>query len=166
MVKIKYPLVGVLMVIIGIVAGITLYPSEEKRVKRQFNLLSEYASKSPEENTFTMLQKMKNIGTLFDEHCELKARSQSLSGSYAREEISTYAGSARSHLSQIDLRFYDLQIGFPETGVARVTLTGRLTGKSTAGEQVEETRELECTLKKIEKRWLFSAIEVVEVLKK
>ncbi len=28
------------------------------------------------------------------------------------------------------------------------------------------TRELECILKKIEKKWLFSVIEVVEVLKK
>jgi hypothetical protein len=31
---------------------------------------------------------------------------------------------------------------------------------------VDETRELECVLKKIARKWLFSAIEVVEVLKK
>jgi len=47
-----------------------------------------------------------------------------------------------------------------------VTLTGRLTGRSGTGEQVDETRELECVLKKIERKWLFSEIEVVEVLKK
>jgi hypothetical protein len=35
-----------------------------------------------------------------------------------------------------------------------------------AGEQVDETRELECILTKIEKKWLFSQIEVVEVLRK
>jgi len=64
------------------------------------------------------------------------------------------------------LKFYDLHIIFPEKEVAKVTLTGRLTGKSTAGEQMDETRELECILKKIEKKWLFSTIEIVEVLKK
>ena len=164
--KKKYLAVGVLIVIIGIVVVITLIPSEEKRVKRQFDLLSEWVSKSPEENAFTMLQKIRNIGTLFDEHCEMRAPDQSLSGSYTRQEISTYAGSARSHVSQLDLRFYDLRIIFPEKEVARVNLTARLTGRSTAGERVDETRELECILRKIDKKWLFSQIEVIEVLKK
>jgi hypothetical protein len=166
MVKIKYLFTGVLIVIIGSVIAIAVFPSEEKRVKKQFHLLSKWVSKSTEENAFTMLQRMKNIGTLFDAHCELKVPDQSLSGTYTREEISTYAGSARSHVSQLDLRFYDLQIVFPEKEVAKVTLTARLTGRSTAGERTDETRELECLLRKIEKKWLFSQIEVVEVLKK
>jgi hypothetical protein len=166
MVKIKYLLIGVLMVIIGIVIAITAFPSEEKRVKKQFHLLSEWVTKAPEEKPFTMLQRMKNIGSLFDAHCELRVTDQSLSGTYTREEISTYAGSARSQVSQLDLKFYDFQIAFPEGGVAKVTLTARLTGKSTAGEQMDETRELECLLKKTENKWLLSQIEVVEVLKK
>jgi hypothetical protein len=166
MVKIKYLLVGVPMVIIGIVTVFTFFSSEEKKVKKQFQLLSEGMLKSPEENAFMTLQKMKNIGTLFDEHCEIKAPDQYLSGSYTRDEISTYAGSARSYFSQLDLTFYDFNIFFSEKEIAQVTLTARLRGKSTAGEQVDETRELECDLKKGEKKWLFSSIEVVEVLKK
>ena len=166
MVKIKYLFIAALIAILGIVIAITVFSSEEKRVKKQFRLLSEWVSKSTEENAFTMLQRMKDIGSLFDAHCELKVPDQSLSGSYTREEISTYAGSARSHASQLDLRFYDLQIAFPEKEVAKVTLTARLTGRSTAGEQMDEIRELECRLKKIEKKWLFSQIDVVEVLKK
>jgi hypothetical protein len=166
MVKIKYLLVGVPMVIIGIVTVFTFFPSEEKKVKKQFQLLSEGVLKSPEENAFMTLQKMKNIGTLFDEHCEIKAPDQYLSGRYTRDEISTHAGSARSYFSQLDLTFYDFNIIFPEKEIAQVTLTARLRGRSTAGEQVDETRELECDLKKGEKKWLFSSIEVVEVLKK
>ena len=166
MVKIKYLFIAALIAILGIVIAITVFPSEEKRVKKQFRLLSEWVSKSPEENAFVMLQKMRDIGSLFDEHCELKTDYPSLSGSYTREEISTYAGSTRSHVSRLDLKFYDLQIVFPEKEVAKVTLTARLTGRSTAGEQMDEVRELECRLKKIEKKWLFSAIEAVEVLRK
>jgi len=120
MVKIKYLLIGVLIVILGILAAVIFFPNKEKRVKKQFNLLSEWVSRSPDENTFTLLQKMKNIGNLFDEHCELKAPSQSLSGSYTREEISAYAGSARSYFSQLDLKFYDLHVVFPENEVAKV----------------------------------------------
>jgi len=166
MVRKRYLLIGMLMVILGSVIAIALFPSEEKRIKRQFSLLSEWVSKSREENAFTLLQKMRGIGTLFDEHCELKTDYPSLSGSYTREEISAYIGGARSHVSQLSLRFYDLQIVFPERDVAKVTLTARLTGRSTAGEQIDEIRELECLLKKIEKKWLFSQIEVIEVLKK
>ncbi len=166
MVKKKFLFIVGLMVILGIMLAIAFFPSEEKRVKKQFRLLSECVSKSPEENAFTLLQKMKNIGSLFNANCELKTDYPSLSGSYTREEISTYAGSARSHVSQLDLRFYDLQVIFPEKEVAKVTLTARLTGTSTAGERMDETRELECFMKKIEKKWLFSKIEVIEVLKK
>ena len=164
--KIKYLLVGALIVVVAIVLAITLIPSEERRVKKQFHLLSEWVSKSPEENALTMLQKMKNIGTLFDEHCEMKIPDQSLSGSYTRQEVSTYAGSARSYLSQLDLKFYDLLVIFPEKETAKVNVTARLTGRSAAGERMDETRELECVLRKIDKKWLFTAIEVIEVLKK
>jgi gas vesicle protein len=166
MVKKRYLLIGVLIAILGSVVAIVVFPSEEKKVRKQFRLLSEWVSKSPEQNAFTMLQKMRSVGSLFDEHCELKTDYPSLSGSYTREEISTYVGSAHSHVSRLDLKFYDLQIVFSEKEVAKVTLTARLTGRSTAGEQMDEVRELECRLKKIEKKWLLSAIEVVEVLRK
>ncbi len=162
----KYLIFAGLIVIAGVLVTIALIPSEEKRVRKQFRLLAEWVSKSPEENAFTMFQKMKNIGTLFDERCEMKVPDQSLSGSYTREEISTYAGSARSHLFQLDLNFYDLRIVFPETEIARVDLTARLTGRSAAGERVDETRELECVLRKIDKKWIFSQIEVIEILKR
>lgn len=157
---------GVLIVIIGIILVLTVFPSEEKRVKKRFHLLSEWVSRSPEENSFTMLQKMRDIGTLFFEHCELNAPDESFSGRYTRQEISAYAGSARSHFSQLDLKFYDLHIIFSEKEVAKVTLTSRLIGKSTTGEQVDEVRELECLLKKVDNKWLFNQIEVIEVLKK
>jgi len=166
MVKTKYLFIAALIVIVGIVMAISAFPSEERRVKKRFRLLSECVSKSTEENGLTMLRRMKEIGSLFDAQCELKVPDQSLSGSYTREEISTYAGSARSQASQLDLKFYDLRVAFPEKGVAKVTLTARLTGQSAAGERMDETRELECLLKKIEKKWLFSQIEVIEVLKK
>jgi len=165
-VKIKYLLVGVLMVIIGIVLVVKVLPSEEKRVKKRFHLLSEWISKSPEENSFIMLQKMKDIGTLFLEPCELKAQNESLSGSYTRQEISAYAGSARSHFFELDFKFYDLHITFPEKVIAKVTLTARLIGKLKTGEQVDEIRELDCLLKKIDRKWFFNQIEVIEVLKK
>lgn len=166
MVKIKYLLAGVLLVIIGIVLVVTVLPSEEKRVKKRFHLLSEWVLKSPEESSLAMLQKMKDIGTLFLEPCELKFLNESLSGSYTRQEISAYAGSARSHFSQLNLKFYDLHVAFPEKEVAKANLTARLVGRFKTGERLDEIRELDCLLKKRDGKWCFSQIEVIEVLKK
>jgi hypothetical protein len=162
----KYLVTGVLIVVIGVVLAVTIFPSEEKRVKKQLRLLSEWVSKTPGENAFTLLQKMKDIGTLFSEPCELKAPDESISGGYTRQEISAFAGSARSHLSRLDLTFHDLHIIFPEREIAKVNLTARLIGRSTTGEQMDEIRELECFLKKMDGKWLFNQIEVVQVLKK
>lgn len=166
MVRIKYIIIAGLVVTAGILAAVYFFQSEEKRVRKQFKLLSEWVSKEPGENTFTMAHKIKGIGTLFAENCGIKAHIDSFSGSYTPEEISSYAARGRSQFSRLSLKFYDLDINFPEKGIAKVILTVKLTGKSTIGEYVDETHELECILKKIEKKWLFSHFEVVEVLKK
>jgi hypothetical protein len=169
MVKIKTILIAVsvlLMVMVAILATVFFFPSEEKKVKKQFALLSEWVSKEPGESAFTMAHKIKSIGTLFAESCDLIAPVHSLSGTYSREEISSLALQSRAQFFDLSLKFYDLNISFPEKGVAKVNLTGKLKGKSTLGETVDETRELDCLLKKIEKKWRFSQFEVIEVLKK
>jgi hypothetical protein len=166
MVKLKYILIVLLIFIIGIWATTYFSQSEEKKVKKQFDLLLEWVSKEPGEDIFAMGQKMKNIGSLFDENCEIKIPAQSLSGTYPRDEIRSYAVRGRLQFSQLHLKFYDFDIAFIEKGVSKAHLTARLTGKLTTGENVDEAHELDCILKKIEKRWLFTQIEVVEVLKK
>jgi hypothetical protein len=169
MVRIKYIIIAVLVVIFGvwgIWAAVHFFQSEEKKVKKQFHLLSKWASKETGENTFTMAQKIKNIGTLFAEHCELKADLISFSGRYTPEEISSYAASARFPFLNLSLQLYDFNVAFRGEGIANVILAGKLKGRTTTGEDVDETRELECALKKIESKWLFSYVEVVEVLKK
>ena len=165
-VKVKYVLIALILIAIGIGFSLTLFQSEEKRVKKQFHLLSEGVSREPGENIFTMDQKIKKMGSLFDETCELKIPAYSLSGLLTRGEITGYATRGRLHFTQLHLKFYDFNIAFTQEGGAGVHLTARLTGKTTTGENVEEAHELDCLLKRIEKRWLFDRIEVVEVLKK
>jgi len=166
MVKYRSVIIGALIVVAGIWVILHLFPSEEKKVKKQFRLLSEWVSKEPGESPITMTYKIKNIGTLFDGTCEFKIPAYSFSGSYTPEEISGYASSGRLSFSQLDLKFYDLDVAFPDKGTAKVTLTAKVTGKSSSGEYIDEAHELESFLKKTEKKWLFSKFEVVEVLKK
>jgi hypothetical protein len=166
MVKMKYLIIAFLIVVVGISATILFFPSEEKKVKKRFALLSEQISKDPQENTFVMASKIKGITALFGENCNFRVSDYSLSGNYTRQEISGIALRGRAHFSNLGLKFYDLKVSFPEKDLAQVNLTARLTGKSVYGEQVDETRELNCLLGKIERKWLFSSFEVIEVLRR
>jgi hypothetical protein len=166
MVTLKHILLALLIVIAGSWAAFRFLENDERKVKKQFAQLSEWVSKEPGESPIVMAQKVKNIGSFMSESCEIKIPIDSFSGKNTREEVSAYAARGRSYFSTLDLKFYDLTISIPEKGVATVTLTARLTGTSTGGEHVEETRELRCVLKKTERKWFFTELEVVEVLKK
>jgi len=166
MVRMKHILILLLILAIGIWAFLALFDSEEKRVKKQFHLLSDGVSKESDENIFTLDQKIKKIGSLFEESCEIKIPDHSLSGRLTRDEITGYAARGRLHFSQLHLTFHDMTITLIEEGVANVHVTGRLTGRAKTGERIEEAHELNCLMKKTEKKWLFYLIEVVEVLKK
>jgi hypothetical protein len=113
-----------------------------------------------------MAHNVKSIGALFPDQVKLRIPDYELSGSYTRQDIENYAVRVRLSFSRLSLQFFDLSITFPEKGAANVALRGRLTGNSTSGEEVDETRELAFALKKIEDQWLFSEVEVVEVPKK
>jgi hypothetical protein len=166
MVKTKLIVVAVLAVIVGIWAMTHFSQSEEKRVKKRFDLLAQWASKEPGENAFTLARKTRDIGTLFAEECQLKADMALLSGIYTPEEISSYAAQARLQFSELSLRFYDLSIELTREDVAKVILTARLRGTSASGEVVNEIQELASVLRRFDGEWLFTEFEVVEVLEK
>ena len=166
MVKVKYIIATLVVVVAIILIAVYAFPSEEKKVKKQFGLLSEWVSKGPEETILTMAQKARKVGTLFAETCRLQVSVDSIEGNYTRKEIASYAARDRARFTTLSLQFYDLDISFPEKESAKATLTARLTGRTTYGQDVRDIRELECFLKKTEGAWLFSTIKVVEVLKK
>jgi hypothetical protein len=166
MVKARTLVIAALIAAAATAAVFILAPDEEKKIRKQFTALSESVSKDPDESPLGMAQKLLKIGALFGEKCDIETRLQSLSGRFTPEEISGYAGRVRAFFSDLRLRFSDLSVEFPESETARVTLTGRITGRLTNGERVDETHELESTLKKTAKGWLFTSIGMVEVLKK
>lgn len=165
MVKIKYIIITA-VVILGIVVVRHFLQNEEKKVRKQFALLSEWVSKEPNESIVTTSYKIQHIAALFADPCEFKADIIAFTGSYTPEEIAGFAGRSRFYLSNLSLKFYDLSIEFPEQGMAQVTLTATLIGKTKSGEDIDATQELKTALTKPEGTWLFSHVEVVEVLQK
>ena len=164
--KIKHILAAAIVIVAGILIGIHLSESEEKKVKKQFTLLSDLASKDQSESIIATAQRIQKIGVLFDKQCELKTHLDYLSGTFTPEEIMSHGARGRALFSRFSLHFSDLKIRFPAERLAQVTLTIRASGMLTDGQHLDETHEAESTLRKIEKRWLFSSFQAVEVLKR
>ena len=162
----KHPVIAVLLFILGVLAVLILFPSEEKKVRKQFKTLSNVVSKETGENVFTMARKAQQIAPLFDENCELIIPADSVSAYFSPGEIASYVIRGRAQFSDLSLTFVDLSITFPERGTANVVLTAKLKGKIVNGDRMDETHEVQSTLKKINRKWLLAAFEVVEVLKK
>lgn len=166
MVKKQYLVAALIVIVLGALTLLLLPQSEEGKVKKQFTLLSKYLSKEPGESPITMAHNLRMLTTFLSETCGLQIPAYSISGNCTAEEITAYAARARAQFSRLSVEFLDLKVRFPEKNTANATLTARATGTSALGESVNEVHELECVLKKTEKKWLLSDVEMVEVLKK
>ena len=164
MVRTRHIIIGLLVVIIGIFVVRYILQSEERKVKKRFDLLSEWVSKDRNESNFTMAKKTLSIGTLFASNCVLETDVDSITGTYTPGEISSLAARLRSDFSVVSLRFYDLDIRFPDPDTAEAILTAQLSGGSKTRGSIDDVFELESGLKKLEDKWFFAAFKVVEVL--
>ena len=158
----------VLLVLI-IAAGVifNLYQqSDEKKIEKRFDRLSELFSKDDVEAALVMATKVKGIGSLFAKNCIIQSSDQLRSGTYTPEQITSHAASARAMFRVLKLKFYDIEITLSGEGKAVTSLTGMLSGISKQEENFNETYEMEFDLVRLEDEWFFSAIRMVEVLKK
>jgi hypothetical protein len=166
MVKPKNIFIAFIIVSLGIFVAVRLFPSEQKRVRKQFALLAKSVSRKLGENPITTASKVQKVRTLLAENCSLRTHIPEFSGGLTGEEVCGLIAQARLQFSNLSVKFYDLEIEFPEEKMAKATLTVNVAGTMTDGVRIDETHELECVLKKIENKWLFSECEVVEVPKR
>ena len=155
----------VLIVLGGIILSI-YQQSDKKRIEKRFARLSELFSKDDLEPALVMATKVKKIGSLFAKNCIIESSDRLRSGTYSPEQITSHAASARALFRTLKLKFYDIEIELTGEGKAVTSVTGMLSGMSKREETFNETYEMEVDLVKIEKDWFFSAIRMVEVLKK
>jgi len=156
-----------LLVVIGFLVVYHVFYNEEARVKRRFKELSEHISKETGETKLIAAAAVNKITRMIRDTIQVDIPSHSVSERFARKELSAPIFNVRSRYSKITLRFFDFIIDLSEEDRAVVSVTGFLEGRLLSGESVDETHELKCVLVKNENDdWLFSRIEVVEVLEK
>ncbi len=164
--KLKVLILLVVLVASAALAYLYLFPSDNKKIKKQFSSLSGLVSKEKGESAFAMAYKVNALATLFADKCSFAFSQNAMSGEYTPEEITTQATRGRLQFSKISLDFYDI-VPDIKNDIAVVETTVRFHGEIKDSVKVaEETREVECKLKKIEGKWKFTDFKVVEVLKK
>ncbi|HCE46817.1 MAG TPA: hypothetical protein DET40_24995 [Lentisphaeria bacterium] len=148
------------------VAVLYLFPSDRTKIKKQFGSLSSLVSKEKGESAFTMAYKVNAIANLFADSCSFEFSQHYMTGDYTPEQITSNAAKGRGQFSKISLDFYDV-VPDIQNDAAVVETTVRFHGEIKDSVKVaEETREIQCKLKKIEGKWKFTSFKVVEVLKK
>ncbi len=155
----------IVLVILGLVATgfLVLRPNREKQVRKQLDRLVEYVDKEPGEPAMTTLTKIGGVGKLFADTCRVEVDRPPMEGEFSRKEVMGRINMARGYFSELHLGLYDVSILFPSDSRAEVLLTLRINGTRDNEENVD-TRELEFTLDRINKKWLFSRVRMVEVL--
>lgn len=165
-VNMKTIIAAAVLVVAGIIALFWYFQSDEARIKKRFNTIAELVEKSPDEHELTAAVNARRIGDMFADTCQIEIPSYNISRAYAKEDIPPHVMGARSRYSDIVMKFHDIDIDFPEEGIARVTFTAYVEAVWISGEAVREVHEIACWLEKIEKDWFFNQIEVVTVLER
>jgi hypothetical protein len=164
--KFKIIIAVILLALFAVFAVLYLFPSDRSKIRKQFETLSILVSKEKGESAFTMAYKVNALASLFADSCSFEFSQNYMAGEYTPEQITSHAAKGRSRFSKISLDFYDI-VPDIRNDVAVVETTVRFFGELKDSAKVaEETREIQCKLKKIEGKWKFTSFKVVEVLKK
>ena len=143
------------------------FPASDKdMIGNSFTNLSGYVEKKTGEGGIKMAYKTNVISTLFVDPCGLEIPYSFHSGSYTRNQITSNAVKARAQFKHVSLDFYDVNFEALNENEASTVFTARLSGELKGGRCIDETREVEATLKKEDGHWLFTNFRVVEVLQR
>ncbi len=140
--------------------------TDEAKIKKQFQILAESASKAGEETAATLYLKSASLSALFDDHCSLDVAHSFVSGSYTPEEVSSKMVQAHKLFETATMKIYNLTVRMDGENKASAIFTLRFTGKSKNGASFDETREIEASLIRKEGKWLFCAFKIAQVIER
>ena len=134
------------------------WPSEEHRIRVQFDELSDLVSKTEDSSPISDALALKNFSNSFCEEIVLETGNSSrLKGKYTNQELVRNYGRLRSYAKTIDLRFEVLNFISIDHECAQISVRvfARLTEKR--GKTHREDFRSEVLLRKREGGWKFAA---------
>ena len=159
------------LLLAGFAVWYILKPGEEQLIRRHFANLVEQINKTPlkKEGAIPAMAKAQKIAAMFTEQSQFNVDALKwVSGSFSREVLANNIFRSRAMFDTLHLSLDHLEIEVAEDqkqAVAR--LSAQLSGKmKNSGQDLEEIRDLECNLKKIDSEWLFESFRIHKMIKK
>ena len=154
----KRIILGTVLSAMAVLATLWLFwPSEEDRIRGQFDELSDLASKTEDASPLSGTLGIKSFANLFCEEIVLETgNSTRLKGKYTNQELVRSYGRLRAYVKTIDLRFEVLNFVSLDHGGAKVSVRvwARVTEKR--GKKHREDFNAEVLLRKKEGEWRFA----------
>ncbi len=165
MVNGKTILVALLLAgVLGLLA-LRFWPSDERAIRAQLRLIEEAGSKQPAEQPVEALAKATQLADLFNDPCRLVVTAAQHAAIYPRKQIQERIVMARALYAEVEVTLHDIAIALGEHHTAVVRGTIRLHGQS-KGEPLADAQELRAEMAKIDGTWLFTSVEIVEVVER
>lgn len=160
------------LVLIPILAlgGVSLWyllrDNDEAQIRKTLNELCDIASKRENEKNAMAMLKLNSTDKIFAPECRIDFRHEMFSGTYTPAELTSLLARSRGVLKSCEVKIRDLAITVELPDKASAVFTGLLDATMNDGSRVNEVRELFCTFRKVEERWLIDSMSVRDILEK
>ena len=142
-------------------------PNESQRIIERLKLLTSNVSKKHSEGAVTMALKHQAIIGLINSQCTVFIKEAMLTGDFTPEEFAAQMIRSRSMFKAIDGQIDDceVQLNAAQTS-ATISFAIRIIAELKSGRKIDEVRDLQATVKKVDGKWLFAGFEIHQVLEK
>jgi len=147
-------------------SALLLSGGEKKRIEKRLTQLAGTVSKERGDTALNVALRVQRLPEFFDKPVRLHTQVYHMGGTLSPTEVASEIMRARAMFNTLKLDFYDVDIDVADRTSARLRLTARVTGRLSTSEAIDEVRELECLLRKVDGEWVFSECRAVAVLEK
>lgn len=155
--------VALFLVCMVAASAYVLFPGDERKILHNLDSLADYCSTTGDDRAIAALTKIAKAGKLFHIPCMVEAESFNINREFDRKEITDRILMMKKMLPATRFTFSDTDVTFSNEKRAELTTTLKLTGK-TRDQRFTDAYELNIVTEKMEGKWLFTAVKVVEFL--
>ncbi len=152
-----------------LLGGVSLWyitrDSEEAKIKRKLHELADFGIKAEGEKEIYGALKINGTDKVFAPQLELVLNPDMFNGTYTPREMTANLARFRMLFKQVKVRVTDTVVTI-SGDKADAAFTGLLDGVTVDGKAVNEVRELNCALTKIDGKWLINKLVVRDILVK
>ena len=159
--------IGAIFVIIAVIACFFLLPNEKKKVLKQLDGIIESVNKQSDEGNIAAAAKNLSFGSYLDDMQEISITIHEFpyNGSHSSTELASLAAQGRLYCTSIDIRLKGAEANI-NGNTAMIDFTAAFTVITKYGGKYDEIRPFTASLRKIDKKWKFTAFQDKQVLKK